>query len=196
MIKLDLKKLLPHLVAIIVMVVISFAFLHPLLEGKRLQQSDITHWKGMSKEIVDFREQTGKEALWTNSMFGGMPAYQISVKHNSNLIGFFDKLFTLGLPHPAGLLFLYFIGFYILLVSLRINPWIAIGGALAYAFSSYFLIILEAGHNSKAHAIGYMAPVLAGIMLTFRGSTFLVQSLLPFFCRSKSKLIICRLLIT
>ncbi len=181
MIKIDFKKLVPHIVAVLVMIVISFAYLHPLLEGKRLQQSDITHWKGMSKEIVDFREETGKEALWTNSMFGGMPAYQISVKHDSNLIGFFDKIFTLGLPHPAGLLFLYFIGFYILLVSLRVNPWIAIGGALAYAFSSYFLIILEAGHNSKAHAIGYMAPVLAGIMLTFRGKYYLGAILTALF---------------
>ncbi len=181
MIKIDFKKLVPHIVAVLVMVAISFAYLHPLLEGKRLQQSDITHWKGMSKEIVDYREQTGKEALWTNSMFGGMPAYQISVKHDSNLIGFFDKIFTLGLPHPAGLLFLYFIGFYILLISLRVNPWIAIGGALAYAFSSYFLIILEAGHNSKAHAIGYMAPVLAGIMLTFRGKYYLGAILTALF---------------
>ncbi len=179
--KIDFKKLTPHIVAVLLMVVISFAYLHPLLEGKKLQQSDIMHWKGMSKEIVDYRAKTGDEALWTNSMFGGMPAYQISVKQNSNFIGFFDKLFTLGLPHPAGFLFLYFIGFYILLVSLRVNPWVAIAGALAYAFSSYFLIIIEAGHNSKAHAIGYMAPVLAGIMLSYRGKYFLGALLTALF---------------
>lgn len=165
----DLKKVTPHLVAIVLMVIIVFAYFSPLLDGKKLQQSDITHWKGMSKEIVDYREKTGEEALWTNSMFGGMPAYQISVKHHSNFLAFFDKIFTLSLPHPAGLVFLYFIGFYILLLTLRVNPWLAIAGALAYTFSSYFLIILEAGHNSKAHAIGYMAPVLAGILLAYRG---------------------------
>lgn len=170
--KIDFKKFIPHLVAVMMMVIITFAYFHPLLEGKKLQQSDIMHWKGMSKEITDYRDKTGDEPLWTNSMFGGMPAYQISVKHNSNIIGFFDKIFTLGLPHPAGLVFLYFIGFYILLISLRVNPWLAIAGSLAFTFSSYFLIILEAGHNSKAHAIGYMAPVLAGIMLTYRGKIF------------------------
>jgi len=165
----DFKKVTPHLVAVVLMIVIVFAYFSPLLDGKKLQQSDITHWKGMSKEIVDYRGKTGEEALWTNSMFGGMPAYQISVKHHSNFLAFFDKIFTLSLPHPAGLVFLYFIGFYILLITLRVNPWLAIAGAMAYTFSSYFLIILEAGHNSKAHAIGYMAPVLAGILLAYRG---------------------------
>lgn len=165
----NFRKLLPHLVAIVSILIITFAYMSPLLEGKRLQQSDITHWKGMSKEIVDYRAKTGEEPLWTNSQFGGMPAYQISVVYKSNWIGYFDKLFTLSLPRPAGYIFLYFIGFYILLLTMRVNPWLAIGGALAYAFSSYYIIILEAGHNSKAHAIGYMAPVLAGILMTFRG---------------------------
>lgn len=179
--RIDYKKLLPHLVAVVAMVIITFAYFHPLLDGKKLLQSDITHWKGMSKEIVDFRAKTGDEPLWTNSMFGGMPAYQISVKHDSNLLRFFDSLFTLGLPHPAGLVFLYFIGFYILLVSLRVNPWLAIAGGLAFAFSSYFLIILEAGHNSKAHAIGYMAPVLAGIIMAYRGRIMLGSLLTALF---------------
>lgn len=179
--RIDYKKLLPHLVAVAIMVIITFAYFHPLLDGKKLLQSDITHWKGMSKEITDFRAQTGDEPLWTNSMFGGMPAYQISVKHDSNLLRFFDNLFTLGLPHPAGLVFLYFIGFYILLVSLRVNPWLAIAGGLAFAFSSYFLIILEAGHNSKAHAIGYMAPVLAGIIMAYRGRMLLGSLLTALF---------------
>lgn len=179
--RIDYKKLLPHLVAVVIMVIITFAYFHPLLDGKKLLQSDITHWKGMSKEITDFRAQTGDEPLWTNSMFGGMPAYQISVKHDSNLLRFFDNLFALGLPHPAGLVFLYFIGFYILLVSLRVNPWLAIAGGLAFAFSSYFLIILEAGHNSKAHAIGYMAPVLAGIIMAYRGRMILGSLLTALF---------------
>lgn len=170
--KIDYKKMLPHLMAVVIMVVLVFAYFHPLLDGKKLQQSDITHWKGMSKEIVDYRAKTGEEALWTNSMFGGMPAYQISVKHHSNYIGVLDSLFTLGLPHPAGLVFLYFIGFYILLISMRVNPWLATGGSIAFAFSSFFLIILVAGHNSQAHAIGYMAPVIAGILLTYRGKLF------------------------
>lgn len=167
--ELRLNQFVPHLVVVLIILVVILAYFSPVLEGKRLKQSDITQWKGMSKEITDFREKTGEEALWTNSMFGGMPAYQISVQYNGNLIRYIDDIFKFGLPHPANLVFIYFIGFFILLMVLKVDPWLAMAGALAFTFSSYFFIILEAGHNSKAHAIGYMAPVLAGILLTFRG---------------------------
>ncbi len=170
---LDFKKLMPYLMAIVLFVVISLAYLNPLLEGKKLRQDDITRHKGMSKEVVDFRENTGEEALWTNSMFGGMPAYQISVKYKGNLIRYIDSIFKLGLPHPADLVFLYMFGFFVLMISLRVNPWLGIAGAIAFGLSSYFLIILGAGHNSKAHAIGYMAPVVAGFILTYRGKYML-----------------------
>jgi hypothetical protein len=165
----NLKKTIPYVSAIVLFVIITMVYLSPLLEGKRLKQDDITRHKGMSKEIVDYREKTGIDPLWTNSMFGGMPAYQISVKYKGNLVRFFDDIFQLGLPHPAGLVFLYMLGFFILLIVLKVNPWLSIAGAIAFGFSSYFFIILEAGHNSKAHAIGYMAPVLAGVILTYRG---------------------------
>jgi len=163
------KQVLPYLSAVVIFVVITLAYFSPLLEGKKLKQSDITQWKGMSKEISDFRESTGEEALWTNSMFGGMPAYQISVVYKGNVLRYADKLMQLYLPQPAGMLFLYMIGFFILLLVLKVDKWLAIAGAVAFAFSSYLFIIFEAGHNSKAHAIGYMAPVLAGIILTYRG---------------------------
>lgn len=164
-----LKKATPYLVAIIVFLAITFVYFSPVLEGKKLKQHDIAMYKGMSKEITDFREATGEEALWTNSMFGGMPAWQISVKYNGNLMHYVDKIITLGLPYPANFVFLYFLGFFILLLVLRVNPWVSLTGAIAFALSSYFFIILGAGHTSKAHAIGYMAPVLAGIILTYRG---------------------------
>ncbi|PKP29855.1 MAG: hypothetical protein CVT99_15740 [Bacteroidetes bacterium HGW-Bacteroidetes-16] len=169
----DKKKILntlaPYLVAIFVFIGITLVYFSPLLEGKKLKQHDIAMFKGMSKEIVDFRESTGQEALWTNSMFGGMPAWQISVKYTGNLMGYVDQIITLGLPYPANFVFLYFLGFFILLLVLKVDPWLSIAGAIAFALSSYFFIILGAGHTSKAHAIGYMAPVLAGIILTFRG---------------------------
>ncbi|MEJ2593575.1 MAG: YfhO family protein [bacterium] len=164
-----LKKAAPYFAAIIIFLVITFSYFSPLLEGKKLQQHDIAMYKGMSKEIVDFREATGEEPLWTNSMFGGMPAWQISVIYSGNLMRYVDDLFTLWLPRPADYVFLYFLGFFILMLVLRINPWVSIIGAIAFALSSYFFIILGAGHTSKAHAIGYMAPVLAGIILTYRG---------------------------
>ena len=163
------KKLAPYLAAIFVFLAITLVYFSPLLEGKKLKQHDITMYRGMSKEIADFRAKTGEEALWTNSMFGGMPAWQISVVYSSNLVKQVDKALKLGLPTPANLFFLYFIGFFVLLLVLRVNPWLSLIGSLAYAFSTYFLIILGAGHNSKAHAIAYMAPVLAGIILAYRG---------------------------
>jgi hypothetical protein len=167
--KITFNKLSPYLAAIVIFIAIIFVYFNPLLEGKKIKQSDIAQWKGMSKEIVDFRAKTGEEPLWTNSMFGGMPAYQISVQYKANLVKYIDDVFKLGLPHPAGLVFLYFIGFFILMLVLGIDPWLGIVGAIGFAFSSYFFFIFEAGHNSKAHAIGYMAPALAGIILSYRG---------------------------
>ncbi|MEI7726594.1 MAG: YfhO family protein [Bacteroidota bacterium] len=162
----DFKKLLPYLAAIVIFLVVTMVYFSPLLEGKKILQSDIVNFKGASKEIADFRAKTGQEPLWTNSMFGGMPAYQISVDYTSNMVGYLDKALTLGLPHPASLVFLYFLGFFILLLAMGVDPWLSIAGATAFAFSSYFFIIIDAGHNSKAHAIAYMAPVMAGIILT------------------------------
>ncbi len=165
----NLKSLLPHLLAIVIFVALPLAYFSPLLEGKQLEQHDIAQWTGMSKEIADYREQTGIEPLWTNSMFGGMPAYQISVVYASNMLKYVDKIMTLGLPSPASFIFLYLLGFYFLLITMGVDHRLAIGGAIAFAFSSYLFIIIGAGHNSKAHAIGYMAPVIAGVIMTFRG---------------------------
>lgn len=178
---LSFKQIGPYIAILLIVLVVIFAYFNPLLEGKKLRQSDITQWKGMSKEITDFREKTGEEALWTNSMFGGMPAYQISVKYKGNLMRFADNILKLGLPHPANLVFLYFLGFFILLMVLKVDPWLALAGSVAFAFSSYFFIILEAGHNSKAHAIGYMAPVIAGILLAYRGKPMLGSIITAFF---------------
>ncbi|HPE56112.1 MAG TPA: YfhO family protein [Bacteroidales bacterium] len=171
--KFQVKNLVPYVVPVILFIVLSLAYMSPLLEGKKLKQDDIIRHKGMSKEIVDFREKTGEEPLWTNSMFGGMPAYQISVKYSANLIQYVDDIMRLGLPRPADWVFLYMLGFFILMLTLRVNPWIGMAGAIAYGFSSYFFIILQAGHNSKAHALAYMAPLLAGVILSYRGKYWL-----------------------
>jgi len=163
------KNAIAYITAIAAFLIITLVYFSPLLEGKKLKQHDITMFKGMSKEIADHRDATGEEALWTNSMFGGMPAWQISVQYPGNLTSYIDKIVTLWLPYPANYVFLYFLGFFILLLVLKIDPWVSLVGAIAFALSSYFFIILGAGHTSKAHAIGYMAPVMAGIILAFRG---------------------------
>lgn len=164
----QVKKFLPYVSAMVIFLLITIIYFSPILEGKKILQSDIVNFTGVSKEIVDFREKTGQEPLWTNSMFGGMPAYQVSTRYTSNVLGYLDTILTLGLPHPANLVFLYFIGFFILLLVMGVDPWLSIAGAIAFGMSSYFFIIIEAGHNSKAHAIAYMAPVIAGIILTMK----------------------------
>jgi hypothetical protein len=172
---------LPYIAAIAIFYIITLIYFIPALEGKKIKSSDMISFRGVSKEIVDYRNKTGEEALWTNGMFGGMPAYQISTKYTLNLMRYVDKVLKFGFSTPIGTVFMYFLGFYLLLIVLRVNPWLSIPGAIAFAFSSYFFIILEAGHNSKAAAIGYMAPVLAGVVLAYRGRILLGGALTALF---------------
>ena len=136
------KKILPHFLAVFSFLILTLMFFSPLLNGKKLKQADVSNYKGMSKEIFDFREQhPGEEPLWTNSMFSGMPAYQISVLYPGNLIKNCTKYLTFLTPHPSSILFLCFLGFYFLMVVLEASPFLAVIGAVAFGFSSYFLII-------------------------------------------------------
>lgn len=162
-------RALPHVVAVIVFIVVSSVFFSPAYKGYDLRQGDIAQFKGMSKEIVDFRDQFGEEPLWTNSMFGGMPAYQISVQQSRNVPKMIQTTVRKLFPGPVGTLFLAMISFYILGLCLRINPWIAIGAALAFGLSSIHILYLGAGHMSKVNAIALMPGVLGGVLLTFRG---------------------------
>ena len=169
----NFKKISNHLIVIVMFIAISFAYFSPLLQGRLLDMADINHYKGVSKEITDFRKTTGEEALWTNSMFSGMPAYQISTNSNGNLIHYVAKIISLGIPRPANLLFLYLLGFYLLLLSLKVDYRISAVGAIAFSFSSYFFIIIMAGHMTKAHAIAYVPMVVAAVLYTYRGRMFL-----------------------
>ncbi len=163
----SLKQVSTHILIILGFIVVSLAYFNPVLSGKAIFQSDIMHYIGMSKQQTDFRTETGEETYWTNSAFGGMPTYQLGAKYPHNYIKKLDLVLRF-LPRPADYLFLYFIGFYILLLVLKVDFKLAAIGALAFGFSTYLIIILGVGHNSKAHAIGYMPLVLSGIILTFR----------------------------
>ncbi len=165
----NFKKLLPYLLTIGAFIIISLAYFYPALQGKELFQSDIAQFMGMSKEIRDFREQFDAEPYWTNRAFGGMPAYQLSARYPHDYIGKLDRALRF-LPRPADYLFLYFLGFFVLLSVLRVEWKLALIGALGFGFSTYLIIILGVGHNAKAHAIAYMPLVLAGILLVFRGN--------------------------
>ncbi|MBC2844930.1 YfhO family protein [Winogradskyella flava] len=161
------KRFLPHILVLVGFVVLSLAYFSPVLQGKKIFQSDIMHYIGMAQQQKEFAQAMSEETYWTNSAFGGMPTYQLGVKYPHNYIKTLDLSLRF-LPRPADYLFLYFLGFYILLLSLKVDFKLAALGALAFGFSTYLIIILGVGHNAKAHAIAYMPMVLAGIILTFR----------------------------
>jgi uncharacterized membrane protein len=144
-------------------------YFQPALEGKQYKKGDSIHAWGAKKEIIDFREKTGEDALWTNSMFGGMPSYQINVKYQAKDMYTFKQVLELYTPDPVKYLILYMLGFYILLISLRVNPWLSIAGSIAYAFSTYFIIIIGAGHLWKVNALAFIPPALGGILMVLRG---------------------------
>ena len=155
------------MLAIIGFVLVSLIYFYPVLQRKQIFQSDIAQYTGMAKEQIDFREAKDTEPYWTNSAFGGMPTYQLGAKYPHDYIGLLDDAFRF-LPRPADYLFLYFLGFYGLLLVLKIDPLKAFFGAIAFGFSTYLIIILGVGHNSKAHAIGYMPLVIAGFLMVFQ----------------------------
>ncbi|MEC7783287.1 MAG: YfhO family protein [Bacteroidota bacterium] len=161
------KKIAPHLVVVLIFIITALLYFSPVLSGKKMFQSDIQQYRGMAKEQMDFRAATGEEPYWTDAAFGGMPTYQLGAKYPFNWIKSLDLSIRF-LPRPADYLFLYFIGFYVLLLVLKLDWKYAGLGALAFGFSSYLIIILGVGHNAKAHAIAYMPLVLSGILLTFR----------------------------
>ncbi|KAA8481378.1 membrane protein YfhO [Arcticibacter tournemirensis] len=158
-----------HLAIIGLFIVMCFIYFSPALQGKILYQGDVLQAKAMQKEIMDFKAKDGTAPLWTNSMFGGMPAYQIWAQFPKNITTYVITFFKTVFPNPIDVVLLYLLGAYLLFCALRVNPWLAAAGAIAFAFSSYNFIIIEAGHSNKALAIAFFAPVIAGVILTFRG---------------------------
>ncbi|MDF2438598.1 MAG: hypothetical protein K0Q95_2974 [Bacteroidota bacterium] len=177
----NVKSLVPVVTAIVIFIILTFGYLTPLMKGKVIIQSDMVQNRGMAKEVVDHRDKYHEEALWTNSMFGGMPSYQISITYPNNLVTPLRNAFMLWFPTPANMVFTYLLGFFILLLVLKVDRWLAIVGAIGFAFSAFFFLIIDAGHNTQALAIGYMAPVFAGVILVCRGKYLLGGALTALF---------------
>jgi len=175
-----LTKFTPHIAAFLLFVVISFMYFSPVLEGKQLLGHDTESWMCMAKETLDYNATHNDVTLWTNSMFGGMPTYQISMTQPYNLIKYVEDLIHI-FPNTVYNLMLYLIGFYILLLAFKVNPWLAIVGAIAFSFASYNFIIILAGHNSKAITIAYMAPLIGSVFMAFRRKRVLGALLTAFF---------------
>jgi len=166
--------ILPHVIAIGVFLIVTVFFFKPVFfDNKSISQHDIEQWAGSSKELRDYRDQTGEEGLWANSMFSGMPAYLINVQWSNKPVSYLKQILSVGLPHPIANIFLAFISYYILLLAFGVRPYLAIGGALAFGLSSYMTVGLAAGHNARIGAIAFMPLVMAGIHLAFSGRRLL-----------------------
>jgi len=163
----NLKFFSTHLVSLLIFIIAALLYFHPVLKGEKLSQSDITQHIGMAKEVNDYRTTTGLEPYWAESAFSGMPTYQIGTYFPHDYLSYLDRLIRF-LPRPADYLFLYFLGFYVLLLAFKVDWKLAIMGSLAFGFSTYLMIIFGAGHNAKAHAIAYMPLVIAGVIYVFK----------------------------
>ncbi len=173
------KDLLPHLLGIVLFYAIVVLYFSPMVfDGKIIFQSDILQWEGSAKAILDHRASTGEQALWTNSMFGGMPAYFVSMEFPGDITNALISVLTLGLPHPINGLFFGMLGMYILLLSLGVRPVFSMAGAIAFTLNTYNLLSLEAGHNAKIWAVCLIPLILAGIHLAFDRKKILGAALL------------------
>ncbi len=166
------KKILPYAVAIVAFVAVSMIYCAPILEGKVLVQGDVNNWKGVAQEARAFYDEHGTRTWWTNSTFSGMPTYQITGSLPSGEVrNTMDAIAHLGMEggwEAIGIIFAYFFGFFLMLRCFKVNPWLSIIGGLAIGFSTYFFLIIPAGHVTKAVAIGFLAPVIGGFYAIFR----------------------------
>ncbi len=175
------KKAVPYILVVIFFVAMSYAYFSPVLQGKAISQMDYNHAIGMQQELKTFHEETGEYSQWTNSMFGGMPSYQITGGKSYSIYNYIQRYMRLGLPYTTvAILFIYMFGFYLLLISLRFSNLQSVLGGVAFGLASYNIIIIAVGHITKTYAIAYMAPVIAGVLMTYRGK-YIWGSLLTAF---------------
>ncbi len=166
-----LKKCLPDVAAIIGFVILSFLYFYPAVtEDRILYQHDSQAARGLNRDVVKYKAETGETSRWSNTLFGGMPTYQTSPSYESmEPMGYFEEVYSLSLPDYVCYLFLYMLGFYILLRAFDFRQSLAALGSIIWAFSSYFLIIIAAGHYWKVMALAYLPPLIAGLVLAYRG---------------------------
>lgn len=164
----NLSSLLPHLAALGIFIVAAVFYFSPQFSGKVIQQGDIMGYRGMSEELRAYKEATGEEALWTNSMFGGMPAYQINTISSGNYVKKLEQVVRMYIKPPAGQFIAAMVCFYILMVLLGVSPWLSVIGAIAFGFATNNLVLFEAGHETKLRTISYLPLIASGMLLAFR----------------------------
>ncbi len=171
---------LPHIAALLLFIVLAIVNFIPVVEGRELVAHDTDSWRSMAQETIEYNESHDDVTLWTNSMFGGMPNYQISMKQPYNVLQYVESV-ILAFPRPISNLILYLIGFYILFLAMGLKPWQALIGSIGLSFASYNFIIIAAGHNSKAITIAYVAPLIGSVFLAFRKKRILGGLLVALF---------------
>ncbi len=163
------KPLVPHAIAVGIFLIVAVIFCKPALEGKVLNTTDVSHWKGMAQDLFNYKEKHGNYPLWNNNLFGGMPAYQIAMEASNPITPvYFHQLFMLFMGKPIGFFFLLCIGFYFLSQVIGTRYWIGILGSIAYAYATYDPVILSAGHDTKMQAMGYMPALLGALWLIYK----------------------------
>lgn len=159
-----------HLIVIAIFFALVFFYFSPVWQGKSLSQHDVVQAMGSQKELFDYKAQDGKAPQWTNSMFGGMPTFQIWYEHANSIATYINRAITAAFPAPADIVLIFLLGAYFMLSAFRVKPWLAAVGAIAITFSSYNFIYIEAGHLNRAYAIAYLAPIIGAIVLSYRGN--------------------------
>ncbi len=167
----NLKLWLPDVLVVVLFVIISFAYFFPAdIEGRILFRHDSSASRGAGQEVTEYRQKTGEQSRWTNALFGGMPTYQTAPSYKSaNILNKVCDAYHLWLPENVWYVFVYLLGFYILLRAFDFRWYLALLGSVIWAFSSYFFIIIAAGHIWKVMALAYLPPMIAGVVLAFRG---------------------------
>lgn len=178
-----MKKLLPYLASVAVIAAIALAYFYPdAIEGNVLNQHDVSQGWAMGHENDTYKAQTGHTPLWNNAAFSGMPTYQTAPYYaSSSLLSFVGKLYGLGLPHPANLLVMMMLGMFLLLLAFKVKPWLSLIGAVAWGLSSYFVIIIGAGHLWKFYALSYIPPTIAGLVMIYNGRRLLGAAVAALF---------------
>jgi len=180
--KIKVNKLIPYFAAIILFLILSLAYFPDAMQGKKLNQHDKKTWKGGAQEIIQHQKETGEWSLWTNSLFGGMPTYLVSNHAPNNWTKYIYKILDLGHKYrPISFIFMALLGFFIALLLFEVKPWLALIGALTFAFSTYFLIIIEAGHITKVIAMAFMPPIIAGIYHAYNKKIFVGSIVMMIF---------------
>ena len=179
--KFDIKSTLPHIISIICLILVSVSYFFPQFQSKELVQSDIVSFRGAAAESQNYTEKTGETALWSTSMFGGMPTYQTDAPQKNNLVKHLESIMSLGIPRPAGYFIFGMFGFYLLLICMGVSPWISLMGALFFGLSTNHMVLYEAGHMSKVRSIMSSPMIIAGVLLVFRKRYLLGGSIFGLF---------------